>query len=128
MKFRLKDFRQAHKMFQSDLAELLDSNQSTISRMELVGACKLTYPQVQALYGKFGREDVDAFWEEEITVEVNGNTNEGEGTQNNGYFGADTISLGIIKQQSEALIKLSAKQAEQTDKLIELLQKVNEKL
>ena len=127
MGFRLKDFRQAHRMFQSDMAELLETNQSSVSRLELRPSCKLSYLQMQKLYERFGHEDVDAFMEadtEEVSVEITGNTNEGDGTQNNGFFGADDATMGIIRQQSEALVALAKKQSEQTDRLIALLEKI----
>ena len=134
MKINLKDFRQAHRLFQSDLAELLQTNQSTISRMELKNGVSLSYPQMMTLYERFGKEDVDAFAvdeepkDERTSVVVENNTNYGEGVQNNGYFSADKMSLEIIRKQSEALSNLAGKQSEQTDRLIVLLEKLSEKL
>lgn len=130
MKFRLKDFRQSHNLFQSDMAVILNANQSSVSRMELRGSTRLTYPQLQALYEKFGKEDVDSFLEDEDemgVVSVN-NVNEGDGTLNNGYMTADTRAYEIIKNQSEIISRLAEKQAEQTDKLLGLLEKISEKL
>ena len=130
MKFRLKDFRQAHSLFQSDMATLLDTNQSTVSRMELKGIARLTYPQLQSLYDKYGKDDVDSFLEheEEMGVVAIGNINEGDGTQNNGYMTADARAYEIIKKQSETISSLAAKQSEQTDRLLTLLEKLSEKL
>lgn len=129
MRINLKDFRQSHKMFQSDMAELLEVNQSNVSRAELRGYFTLSYPQVKKLYEKFGKEDVDSFsLDKGISVSAFGNSNEGSGTQNNGYFHMDTNALDIISRQSEAVINLAQKQAEQTDRLIVLLEKLSKKL
>lgn len=132
MKIVLKNFRQAHNLYQSEIAEILGINQSNVSRAELKGYLELTYPQEKALIEKFGKEDVESFLYEEdgenVIVEAKGNVNEGGGSQNNGYIGADKTALNIIKQQSEALANLAAKQAEQTDKMISLLEKISERL
>ena len=131
MKFRLKDFRQSHNLFQSDMATILDANQSSVSRMELRGSTRLTYPQMQALYERFGKEDVDSFVveeDEDMGVVSVGNVNEGDGTQNNGYMTADTRAYEIIKNQSELISRLAEKQSEQTDRLLTLLEKLSEKL
>lgn len=129
MRINLKDFRHAHRLFQSDMARLLELNKSNVSRAELRGYLTLTYPQLHTLYDKFGKEDVDSFMlEDNLSVEVSNNTNEGDGTQNNGVFATDGASLEIIKQQSEALTRLAEKQAEQTDRLLLLIEKLSEKL
>lgn len=128
-KFRLKDFRQAHGLFQSDMSELLQTNQSSVSRMELKPSVKLTFPQMQRLKERYGEEEVEAFMEDDsISIDATGNTNEGNGTQNNGYFGMDASAMRLIREQSEALMRLSAKQSEQTDKLLALIEKLSEKL
>lgn len=131
MKINLKDFRQSHGLYQSDMAELLEMNQSNVSRAELRGHLELSYPQKQRLYEKFGKEDVDSFaikGEDSISIVSTGNTNEGDGMQNNGYLSMDKEALSIIKAQSEALVRLSDKQAEQTDKLLVLIETLAGKL
>ena len=129
MDLNLKDFRQAHHLFQSEMAEILGINQSNVSRAELKGYITLNYSQKQTLYEKYGKEDVDSFEvkREDVTVEVSGNVNNG-GNQNNGYFSPDEAAMIIIQQQSETIRKLAEKQAEQTDRLMELIDKLSKKL
>ena len=129
MKINLKNLRQAHDLFQSDMAELLDINQSNISRAELKGFFVPTYPQLQKLYDKFGKEEVDTFViaDEGITVNASNNSNKGNGTQNNGYFEVDATAMEIIRKQTDVLMKLAEKQAEQADRLLDILEKLSEK-
>lgn len=130
MKIDLKEFRQKHGLFQSDLSEILHLNQSNISRAEIRGYLELTALQRDSLYEKFGKEDVDSYaiGNDIVAVNATSNTNEGDGIQNNGYMGADAVSLSIIRKQSEALTSLAEKQAAQTDRLLNLLEKLSEKL
>lgn len=129
MKIDLKEFRQMHGLFQSDLAEILNVNQSNISRAEIKGFFDLTALQRDALYTKFGKEDVDSYViNSDNTINASSNTNEGNGIQNNGYMGADAVSLSIIKKQSEALTSLAEKQVAQTERLLNLLEKLSEKI
>lgn len=128
MRINLKNFRQSHGLFQSEMAEILGINQSNVSRAEIRGGFDLTYNQIQTLYERFGQEDVDSFAiPESRLIDASNNTNV-DGTQNNGVFGTDPTSLEIIKQQSEALAELANKQAQQTDRLLALLEKLSEKL
>lgn len=129
MDINLKDFRQAHKLYQSDMAEILGINQSNVSRAELKGYLSLSYTQKQTLYERFGKEDVDSFEvkAEDISLEVSGNVNQG-GNQNNGYFTTDKTALSIIQQQSDTIRNLAEKQAEMTEKLMVLLEKISEKI
>ena len=130
MRINLKSLRQSHNLFQSELAQLLGVNQSNVSRAELKGFFELSYPQLQLLIEKYGKEDVESFMIEEpqVSVSASNNPNEGSGTQNNGYFCANDATMEIIKTQSEALADLAAKQSQQTDRLIALLEKLSEKL
>ena len=130
MRIYLKNFRQSHGLFQSEMAALLGVNQSNVSRAEIRGTFELSYPQLQTLYEKYGKEDVDAFAADEnvVTVSASNNTNEGGGTQNNGYFCTGMASMEIIKAQSDALAELATKQSQQADRLIALLEKLSEKL
>ena len=130
MKFNLKYFRQMHNLLQREVAELLSINQSNVSRAEIAGFITLTYPQLQTLYDRFGKEDVDTYLIDEsqnATVASN-NVNGGMGTQNNGYYINDGVSLEIIRRQSEALANLASKQLEQTDRVISILEKLSDKL
>lgn len=131
MKINLKDFRQSVNLFQSDMAELLGLNQSNVSRAELRGFFEPTYPQLQTLYKKYGKETVDKFIvsdEGVISVTASNNRNVGRGTQNNGYFSTDSQTLGIIGRQSDALIELARKQAEISDRIISLMEKISDRL
>ena len=129
MKLNLKDFRQAHKLFQSDMAEILDMNQSGISRAELRGYINLTYPQLKTLYAKFGKEDVDSFsYDEKVNMCASNNSNDGDVVQTNEYIGTDDATLQIIRQQAQALTRLTEKQMEQTEKLMALIEKITDKI
>lgn len=98
MRINLKNFRQSHGLFQSEMAEILGINQSNVSRAEIRGGFDLTYNQIQTLYERFGQEDVDSFAiPESRLIDASNNTNV-DGTQNNGVFGTDPTSLEIIKQ------------------------------
>lgn len=132
MRIDLKNFRQAHQLFQSEAAELLGINQSNVSRAELKGFFDLNFLQRKKLIEKYGQEDVESFRipdgkQGNTTVNATGIRNEGEGTQNFGYFGADTTAMGIIRQQSEALTKLADKQSSLNERLLALLEKLSGK-
>ena len=131
MRINLKDFRQSHGLFQSEMAAILGMNQSNISRAELKGFLDISYPQQKILNEKYGKEDVEKFIIRDdgpISVSASNNKNEGDVTQNNRFFASDIKSLEIIKQQSEALAELAAKQSQQTDRILDLLEKLSEKL
>lgn len=129
MKINIKDFRQAQGLYQSQMAELLGLNQSNISRAEIKGYLELTYPMLQTLYEKYGQKEVDKFRiDDNVSVNASNNVNEGGGTQNNGYFHTDAESTEIIRRQAEAITMLAEKQAAQTERLIDLLEKLYEKL
>lgn len=130
MDFRLKDFRETQKLFQSDMAALLQINQSNVSRMELKGVCYLTLPQYKTLCEKFGDEAVNAFIvkEGEQQVVVANNKNEGSGTQDNSVTMNDATAMLVIQTQAKALSESLKKQAEQSDRMLTLLEKLTEKL
>lgn len=109
MKIRLKDLRQSHGMFQSDMAALLGLNQSTVSRLELHPVAELTFPQYNALCERFGQEDVMRF--------IDDGTEENRGRAVN-----DSTAMEVIKQQTEVLAHVLRKQTEQTDRLLSLLE------
>ena len=122
-RIRLKDFRQSHGLYQSQLADIIGASQSVISRAELRGSCELTTAQYNALCEHFGKADVDTFCSEDAAVVSTGNTNNG-GTQNNGVISSSEAEMSIIRMQSQALIELSRKQAEQTDMLLRIVQRL----
>ena len=133
MLFKFKLFREVHDLFQSHMAELLQLSQSTISRMEMRPAWDITSDQLNILYDKFGKEDVDLFVvsnenENVPFISAFGNTNEGSGTQNNGYIANNGELMGLLKMQSEALTGVTEKQIQLNDRLISLLDKLSEKL
>lgn len=128
MEFRLKDFRETKKKFQSDMAAILGINQSNVSRMELKGVSSISYPQYKALCDSFGKESVDEFIvkDNEQPVMVVNNKNEGSGTQDNSINGAD--AMAIIHTQAKALSDALKKQTEQNDRMMALLEKLTDKL
>lgn len=60
MNIRLKDFRDANKLQQGDLVEVLGISQSAISRMEALGR-DLSQTQFEKLCAKYGEEEVMRF-------------------------------------------------------------------
>ena len=58
--FKLKEFRNAHGLFQAQMAEILGTTQSTLSRME-TEKIELNITQYNKLYEKFGKDAVDAY-------------------------------------------------------------------
>ena len=84
MWFKLKEFRESKKLYQSDMARIMQSNQSSISRNELRPAAPLTFLQYELLCKEFGKDDVDAFvTDENAPIIIKGNKNVGNGTQTN---------------------------------------------
>lgn len=132
MRFRLKDFRQAHGLYQSDMAELLGLTQSTVSRAELKEeGIELSYPQRLTLFEKYGEEDVTAFFlEDEKEKKKNAAVKaaEKEMQKNGGVILDGSLLLGIINEQSATITNLSRKMAEQTDRILEIIEKLSEKL
>ena len=129
MKIRIKDLRQHFGIYQSEMARIISSKQSTISRMEMRPSSELTQSQVDALYERFGKEEVERFADNELnSVIATGNVNQGDGTQNNGLISSDKEALEIIKEQSKTLSELATKQAEQSDRLLSILEKLSDRL
>ena len=60
MNIRLKDFRDANKLQQSDLVEVLGISQSAISRLEALGR-DLSPTQIERLCAKYGEEVIMKF-------------------------------------------------------------------
>ena len=102
--FKYKEFRRAHGLFQSKLAEIMGISQSNISRYETEGIDP-TPAQFQKLYDEYGEENVKAFEvEPSQLVNAENNVNSGSGNQNNGIqSNADLVE--IIKTQTEMIAK-----------------------
>ena len=128
MNIRLKDLRQSHNIFQSEFATILGVGQSSVSRLELRPVASISYSQYLALCDKFGKEDVDGFLSDgtDNSVNVTGNTNEGGGNQNNSIsLKSDDSLIDVIKAQNATIARMTVKQAEQTDRLLRILEKIN---
>ena len=121
----MKEFRQSKGLFQSDIAEILGANQSTVSRMELRPYADLAVPQYRTLCERFGKEEVDAFTTQgDANVEVVGNTNNG-GTQDNSVsVGNDGTMMEVIRRQADVLADVVRKQSEQADRLLGILERL----
>lgn len=121
--FKYKEFRRAHSLFQSQLAEIIGMTQSNISRYETEGI-EPTNEQYERLYAKYGKEDVDSFIVSDgLQVSANNNVLRGSGTQNNGIQ-ADKDLLAIIKRQAETMASHIEKQDAINERLVALLEKV----
>lgn len=126
MFIRIKEFRKAHHLYQSELAEIIGVTQSVVSRMETKLVVALEEGQENALVEKFGREDVDRFVVTDMPSIIQENRNHG-GHQNNGVYVSDKESMNVILQQSSVIADALRKQSEQTDRLLSLLEKLSEK-
>lgn len=121
--FKYKEFRKAHGLFQSKLAEIMGISQSNISRYESEGIDP-TPVQFRKLYDVFGEEDVNTFRiEPSQFVNAENNVNNGTGNQNNGIQ-SDTDLIEIIKKQTEAIAKHVERQDEINSRLMDLLEKL----
>lgn len=121
--FKYKEFRRAHGLFQSKLAEIMGISQSNISRYESEGIDP-TPIQFKKLYDKFGEEEVKAF---EVNpsqiVKAENNINNGSGNQNNGIQN-DADLLEIIKKQTDMIVKHIEKQDDINARLMSILEKL----
>ena len=121
--FKYKEFRRAHGLFQSKLAEIMGISQSNISRYESEGIDP-TPIQFQKLYDKFGEEEVKAFEvDPSQIVNAENNINNGSGKQNNGIQN-DADLLEIIKKQTDMIVKHIEKQDDINARLMSLLEKL----
>ena len=121
--FKYKEFRRAHGLFQSNLAEIMGISQSNISRYESEGIDP-TPIQFQKLYDKFGEEEVKAFEvDPSQIVNAENNINNGSGNQNNGIQN-DADLLEIIKKQTDMIVKHIEKQDDINARLMSLLEKL----
>lgn len=121
--FKYKEFRKAHGLFQSKLAEIMGISQSNISRYESEGIDP-TPAQFKKLYDEFGEEKVKAFEiESSPFLNAENNVNNGSGNQNNGIQ-SDADLIEIIKKQTEAITKHVERQDEINSRLMDLLEKM----
>lgn len=120
--FKLKEFRNAHSLKQSDLAEVLGLTQSGISRME-TEKIELSIVQYQKLYDVYGKEDVDAFRVDSTVVDVNSILNE---AQAKGLQQSVEL-LEIIKKQNDTLCEHVRTQDNFNRTLLMLLEKLSVK-
>lgn len=67
--FRYKEFRKAHGLFQSQLADIIGMAQSNVSRYENEGIDP-TPEQYKKLYDKYGKEDVDSYRFDDMGIDV----------------------------------------------------------
>ena len=113
--FKLKEFRNAHGLFQSKMAEILGTTQSSLSRMETEGL-DLNIAQYEKLYDKFGKEAVDAFIidKEQNTIitrtQVPSDNNED--------------LLEIIKRQNEIICEQSSQIKDMNERLFNIIEKI----
>lgn len=121
--FKYKEFRRAHSLLQSHLADILGMTQSNLSRYENEGV-DLTREQYGKLYEKYGKEDVDAFIvDNSQNVTACGNILHGAGTQNNGIQ-SDKDMLDIIRKLTETITHHVEKQDEINSRLLTILEKM----
>lgn len=119
--FKLKEFRNAHGLFQSQMAEILGTTQSSLSRME-TEKIELTIAQYQKLYDKFGIEEVDAYKIETLSAyDIASPSKEIDSSL---YMNE---LLNIIKRQNEIIVQHSKKQDELNEKLLTLLERFTTK-
>ncbi len=114
--FKLREFRIAHSLKQSEIAEILGVAQSGISRMESE-RIELPIALYSKLYEKFGKEDVDAFkiFDEESTVQqVDLRLKETDNRE----------LLAVIQKQNEIISEHIRRQDELNKRLIDLLERI----
>lgn len=114
--FKLREFRIAHSLKQSEVAEILGVAQSGISRME---SEKIELPIVlyNKLYERFGKEDVDAF------KIVDEDSNE----QQTDLRLRETDNrelLAVIKKQNDIICEHIRRQDDLNKRLIDLLERI----
>ncbi|WP_337468362.1 helix-turn-helix transcriptional regulator [Hallella sp.] len=118
--FRYKEFRRAHGLFQSQLAEIMGMVQSNVSRYETEGI-EPTPEQYQKLYEKYGKEDVDSYIVKGEALNSNVNIH---GNQNNGVQ-VDKDIIEIIKKQTEILANHIVEQDKINSRLISVLENLS---
>lgn len=114
--FKLREFRIAHSLKQSEIAEILGVAQSGISRMESE-RIELPIALYSKLYEKFGKEDVDAFKifdEESTNQQVDLRLKETDNRE----------LLAVIQKQNEIISEHIRRQDELNKRLIDLLERI----
>ena len=118
--FRYKDFRRAHGLFQSQLAEIIGMAQSNVSRYETEGIDP-TPDQYQKLYEKYGKEDVDTYKVEGAVSNYNVNVQD---TQDN-MVQVDKGIIEIIKKQTDILANHIVEQDKINSRLMSVLENLS---
>lgn len=103
MAFKYKEFRRAHGIFQSQLAEIMGVVQSNISRYESENI-EPQPEQLKKLYDKYGKEDVDSYFIEDTNIFDVKSSSKGSNGQNNCIL-VDKDIIEILKKQSDILVK-----------------------
>lgn len=114
--FKLKDFRKSHKLFQSDIAEILGVGQSAISRME-IRPVELTSVQYRALYEKFGKEDVDSYRLDANNVVV---------PDPSMMQSPEQTAMAVISRQSEVILSITQKYEQLSERILKVLERMAE--
>lgn len=116
--FKLKEFRQAHSLFQAKMAEILGLTQSGISRMES-DKIELTKAQYEKLYSIYGKEDVDSF-----RVDVGPVIADVHPKEQKRVTSSTEELLEIIKKQNEIICNHMKAQDEYNKRLLDLMEKM----
>lgn len=114
--FKLREFRIAHSLKQSEIAEILGITQSGISRME---SERIELPIVlyNKLYDKFGKEDVDSFRivdEDYDKQPVDVRLKETDNRE----------LLAVLQKQNDIICEHIKRQDDLNSRLIDLLEKI----
>lgn len=122
----LKKFRFAHKLSQSDLAELWGVKQAHVSSIEKGERNKITPLQVRLLIERFGYDDVAKYASpgemperQQPNVSISGNT--GPVIQGNGNtITTDAKLIDVVQQQTAQISTL----LEHQNRLISIIEKM----
>lgn len=114
--FKLREFRLAHSLKQSEIAEILGVAQSGISRME---SEKIELPKVlyKKLYDRFGEDDVDSFRlidDDETKPSADLRLRENDNKE----------LIAVIQKQNDMICEHIKRQDDLNKRLIELLEKL----
>lgn len=125
-----KRFRRDFDLSQSDLAKMFDCGQSNISQMES-GVRQLTGTNIRILIEKYGFDVISKYAEpDELPAQVTINMPKVENNsgQVNGGGGnsMNTVDTKLMEALNEAL-KLHSKSQEQIDRMLTIIEKMQEK-
>ncbi len=118
--FRYKEFRRAHGLFQSQLAEIMGMAQSNVSRYETEGIDP-TPEQYNKLYEKYGKEDVDTY----KINHLDSNNKPKDPSAQNGSVQIDKDIIEIIKKQTEILANHVVEQDKINARLMAVLENLS---